>query len=167
MSEATRLEQAVQSDEREEFDVNALLTGYVEGYRMTYPSHHFSYVNEAGETLLLGSGDLFGQMLDKIIANALEFSPQGSMIAVQLSQRGPKHVLNIDNNGPALPKNMQGKLFDSMVSVRSEQATSEPHLGLGLHIAKVIAQFHNAEIQIENQHSESGQPIGVRVSLIF
>lgn len=167
MSEATRLEQAVQSDEREEFDVNALLTGYVEGYRMTYPSHHFSYVNEAGETLLLGSGDLFGQMLDKIIANALEFSPQDSMIAVQLCQRGSKHVLNIDNNGPALPKNMQGKLFDSMVSVRSEQATSEPHLGLGLHIAKVIAQFHNAEIQIENQHSESGQPIGVRVSLIF
>lgn len=167
MSEATRLEQAVQSDEREEFDVNALLSGYVEGYRMTYPSHHFSYSNETGETLLLGSGDLFGQMLDKIVANALEFSSHGSMIAVQLTQRGSKHVLNIDNKGPALPKHMQGKLFDSMVSVRPEHATSEPHLGLGLHIAKVIAQFHNAEIQIENQLSDSGQPIGVRVSLIF
>ncbi|GAC07290.1 ATP-binding protein [Paraglaciecola chathamensis] len=98
---------------------------------------------------------------------SIESSPQGSLISLQLTQHGAKHVLNIDNNGPALPKNMQGKLFDSMVSVRSEQATSEPHLGLGLHIAKVIAQFHNAEIQIENQHSESGQPIGVRVSMIF
>ncbi|MAD16871.1 MAG: proteobacterial dedicated sortase system histidine kinase [Alteromonadaceae bacterium] len=167
MSEATRLEQAVQSNEREEFTVNALLSGYVEGYRMTYASHKFAYANEAGDVLLLGSSDLFGQMLDKIIANALEFSPEHSLIVIKLRQYASKHLLTIENDGPPLPNDMEGKLFDSMVSVRPEHATSQPHLGLGLFIAKAIAQFHGGDIQIENRTLETGEHLGVRVSLLF
>lgn len=167
MSEATRLEQAIQTDEREVFDLSALLEGYVAGYRMTYPSHKFTFNNLSDDTRLSGSGDLFGQMLDKIIANALEFSPAKTAIAVTFEQVGNQHLLCIDNDGPPLPQDMQGKLFDSMVSVRGEQASTQPHLGLGLYIAKIIAQFHGADIHIENRQAETGKHLGVRVTLTF
>ena len=40
---------------------------------------------------------------------------------------------------------MEGRLFESMVSVRPGGAAAEPHLGLGLYIVRVIAQFHGGE----------------------
>ena len=167
MSEATRLEQAIQSSEREEFDITALLEGYVAGYRMTYSSHEFTFNNQHEGTMLSGSADLFGQMLDKIIANALEFSPTHTVIKVTFGQSGNHHLLTIDNDGPPLPHDMQDKLFDSMVSVRSEHGSTQPHLGLGLYMAKVIAQFHGADIQIENRLTADGEHLGVRVTLTF
>jgi signal transduction histidine kinase len=41
---------------------------------------------------------------------------------------------------------MQGRIFDSLVSVR-EQRGDRPHLGLGLHIARLIADAHGATIE--------------------
>ena len=41
-----------------------------------------------------------------------------------------------------LPAAMKERLFESMVSVRAERATHEPHLGLGLYIVRQIGEFH-------------------------
>jgi signal transduction histidine kinase len=51
---------------------------------------------------------------------------------------------------------MQGKLFDSMISVRPERTGGEPHLGLGLYVARLIAEFHGGAIRAENLSSGSG-----------
>ena len=40
---------------------------------------------------------------------------------------------------------MQDQLFDSMVSVRARGDGGEPHLGLGLYIVRVIAEFHGGQ----------------------
>ena len=37
MTEATRLEQSLGDDERQRFDVSAVVAGCVEGYRLAYP----------------------------------------------------------------------------------------------------------------------------------
>jgi len=61
---------------------------------------------------------------------------------------------------------MRGKLFESMVSVRGErrgEESVEPHLGLGLYIARLIAEFHGGEVQARNLPSGEG----VAVSATF
>ena len=64
-----------------------------------------------------------------------------------------------ENKGPLLPEEMRGKLFQSMVSVRGErrgETGAEPHLGLGLYIAQLIAEFHGGSISAENLASGGG-----------
>jgi len=46
-------------------------------------------------------------------------------------------------------------LFESMVSVRPEGA-NEPHLGLGLYMVRLIAQFHGGEARAANREDASG-----------
>ena len=49
---------------------------------------------------------------------------------------------------------MQGQLFDSMVSVREK--SGQVHLGLGLHIVRLIMDFHGGRVRAENLDDGSG-----------
>lgn len=161
MSEATRLEQAIQSSDKEAFDLQELLNGCTQGYRAVYPNHHFKLDTQGLTKRLEGSPELFAQMLDKIVANAVEFSPQDETIDIGLSSEGAQIKLRIANKGILLPDDMHQQLLDSMVSVRPHQQDDQTHLGLGLYIAKMIAEYHKAQISIQNQQDLSGVQVSV------
>jgi two-component system, OmpR family, sensor histidine kinase ChvG len=58
---------------------------------------------------------------------------------------------------------MEGQLFNSMVSVRQKKENNTPHLGLGLYIARMIAEFHHGYIKAANLEDEKG----VCFSMVF
>jgi len=71
----------------------------------------------------------------------------------------------VSNRGPRLPESMAGKLFDSMVSVRSGGGNGEPHLGLGLYIVRLIAEFHGGRAEALDREDGSGVVMRVRCPL--
>jgi dedicated sortase system histidine kinase len=158
MSEATRLEQGLASVERERFDLAAVVAGCVDGYRLAYPGRAFELALPSGPAFASGSPDLAAQLLDKLVANAVDFSSEGAPIRVTLSAAGGDAALEVTNQGAPLPEAMRGKLFDSMVSLRAghEGKSGEPHLGLGLYVARLIAEFHGGGIRAENLPSGGG-----------
>ncbi len=163
LSEATRLEQALQQAEKEALDLTHLVTGCVEGYRGAYSDKQFVLTHDGEPMMILAAPDLMVQMLDKLIANAVDFSLENTPINITLSYDPGQHIrLDISNQGPQLPADMQDKLFDSMVSVR-EQKTPSSHLGLGLFIVKLIVDYHEAKVNASNLDN----PQGVKFSLIF
>jgi len=99
-------------------------------------------------------------MLDKLVANAVEFAGGGA-VAVRLEPAGDDVQLSVSNDGPPLPDGMQGRLFDSMVSVRGAGDTGAPHLGLGLYIVRVIAEFHGGYAEATNKPDGSGVAVTV------
>jgi len=73
--------------------------------------------------------------------------------------------LSVENEGPLLPDAMGGRLFDSMVSVRGDQASDAPHLGLGLYIVRLIAEAHRGRAMAQNR--EDGRGVVVTVALPY
>jgi signal transduction histidine kinase len=110
-----------------------------------------------------GSPDLAAQMLDKLVENAADFSPPGSPVRLRLQARGRHAELAVENRGPPLPMEMRGRLFESMVSVREPRAGGAPHLGLGLYVARLIAEFHGGAIEAADTAARDG--VIVRVNL--
>jgi two-component system, OmpR family, sensor histidine kinase ChvG len=160
MSEATRLEQGLASVEREPFDLAAVVSGCVEGYRLAYPGQRFELELPAAEAIASGSPDLAAQLLDKVVANAVDFSRTGEPVRVSLVVVDETAELSVENQGPQLPEAMRGTLFESMMSVRAQRGrdgkSGEPHLGLGLYVARLIAEFHGGSVSAENLSSGSG-----------
>lgn len=163
MSEASRLEESLLQAEKSEFDLAALLDGCIQGYRLAYPEAQFDLHADAPAPID-GAPELLAQLMDKLIANAVEFSERGSSIQVNLEQRSGSLQISVANLGPTLPVDMQDRLFDSMVSVRTGHVQGQdPHLGLGLYIARLITEFHKGQIEIKNREDALGVVVRVRL----
>jgi dedicated sortase system histidine kinase len=156
MSEATRLEQGLASEARRRFDLAAVTRACVDGYRLAYPEREFELQAPAQVFAVDGSPDLFAQLLDKLVANAVDFGRPGTPIRIALARAGHAAQLTVTNAGAPIPDAVRGRLFESMISARAERADSEPHLGLGLYIARLIAEFHGGNIAAENLADGSG-----------
>jgi dedicated sortase system histidine kinase len=156
MSEATRLEEAIKRSEQESFLLNDVLQGCVDGFNMTHDAHHFSLENEMPRAKLLGSPELFAQMLDKVLTNAAEFTDHEHPVLVRVFEKDKRLALSISNRGRLLPENMQSQLLESMVSIRGVTDAESSHLGLGLFIANMIVQFHQGKLSINNLPDHTG-----------
>jgi two-component system, OmpR family, sensor histidine kinase ChvG len=141
-----------------------VLAGCVDGYRIAYPQASFALTLPDGEMPLSGAPELFAQMLDKLVANAVEFATRGA-IQIRLERAERSARLIVANEGPLLPPEIADRLFDSMVSIRSERAPAEPHLGLGLYIVRLVAEFHGGSAQASNRSDGSGVEVTVTLPL--
>lgn len=165
MSEATRLEQMLQSSEKERMDLARVINGCVEGYRLAYPGYTLSTDIE-GPVLIWGVPEYIAQLMDKLIANAVEFTYPNKPISVYCHAIRDQAVVRVSNFGPYLPEEMKGRLFDSMISVRSQEKQREPHLGIGLHIARLVTEFHQGQIRAENLKEAEGVAITLAIPLL-
>ena len=150
MTEASRLEQSLSAAGRERFDAAAVVRGCSEGYRLAYAPGAFEVTVPAEPVLAQGAPDLLAQMLDKLVENAVDFAAAGAAIRIALDSGEGGVLLRVENEGPPLPDAIRDSLFDSMVSLRSERSDGVPHLGLGLYIARLIAEFHGGTLGAEN-----------------
>lgn len=88
-------------------------------------------------------------LLDKLIENALDFSDPQEAVKITLAIQQQELVITIYNSGSYLPDN-PAYLFKKMVSIRENQE-EKIHLGLGLYLAQLIAEAHQANLSAQNK----------------
>jgi len=167
MSEATRLEQMLQTSEKEKIDLVEVITGCVEGYKLAYPESNFELDTPNYTIHVDGVPEYIAQLLDKLVANAVEFSYPDQPITVYCRALRDHAVIKVSNAGPFLPEEMKDRLFDSMISVRPQEKQRQPHLGMGLHIARLISDFHGGQIRAENRQDREGVTVTVVIPLFY
>lgn len=163
MTEATRLERMMRDAERERFDLRAVVTGCVEGYRIAYAMKRFELVVPEHAVMLTGVPDLIAQMLDKLVSNAVDFARGEPPIEVGLRLGVQDAVLTVRNVGPRLPEEIKERLFQSMASVRPATSGHEPHLGLGLYIVQLIVDFHHGKVTARDRLDVDGVEVIVQL----
>lgn len=161
MSEAARLEHSIQGADPQIFDLNQLVLATGDAYRAAWPAHEFVIEGLEKPVNVMGVQDLIVQMMDKLITNAVELGDSSQAIEIRLRPAGERCALSVTNRGSSLPRAMQGQLFESMVSIREKGEPVTPHLGLGLYIARLVADFHGAAITATNLETNRGVEIKV------
>lgn len=162
MSEAARLEDALIDEPFERFDLAALVDQYLRALRSTRPdgpaielrllpqsSPQSSPQSPTAPFSIAGSPDLVAQLLDKLLENALDFTPRDGRIRVSVERAAEYVRLVVDNDGPPIDAARAAQLFEPMVSHRAGHAADDDrlHLGLGLFIARLIVERHGGSIR--------------------
>jgi two-component system, OmpR family, sensor histidine kinase ChvG len=144
--DATSLRQALNQGFRENFDLAEALSLWLEhGWQPAFPGVEFIYRRPVGTLPLDGDPDRIRQMLDKLIENGVAFHTEGTPIELRLGKERDAIVLQVANQGPEIPAERQGQIFNSMVSIRTLK-DSKPHLGLGLYIVRTIVEHHRGTV---------------------
>ncbi|WP_231584029.1 PAS domain-containing sensor histidine kinase [Desulfovibrio sp. TomC] len=94
-------------------------------------------VEYAGDDLLLGP------MLQNLLVNALEASPDGGRVAVDV-QPGPQAIRLVVTNVGEVPPEIRSRMFDKYVTVGKRGGT-----GLGAYSAALAAKAHGGDIALD------------------
>jgi signal transduction histidine kinase len=119
------------------------------------------------------SGDLHGswdgarlaQMLSNLIANAIEHGTPGEPIRIRVRGRDVVATIEIENPGPPIPDAIKEVMLDPLrhLPLLERQVNRRAQgLGLGLFIARLIAEAHSGRIEIESKRKDRTK---VRVQL--
>jgi signal transduction histidine kinase len=100
-----------------------------------------------------GDAPRLAQVLVNLLANANKFAPQGSTIRIGGAVAGEAEAgdvaLWVEDEGPGLPEDPEGALFERFVRAPAALAEPEPGgVGLGLWIAKSIVERHGGRLEM-------------------
>jgi len=148
MGEASSLETMLAQSRLETTDLVALLGACAEGYRGAFAPRRFVVECEPRTASCPVVPEAIVQALDKLVSNAVDFAEPDTpvVLALRAAREGATGAaqweIAVRNQGPPLPATMRENLFDSMVSIREHRAGADAHLGLGLYLVRLVAEFH-------------------------
>jgi signal transduction histidine kinase len=83
---------------------------------------------------------------------------------VHLTRANTSYEIAVSNDGPPIPADLLGRLFESLFEHR-QGVDDRPHFGLGLYIVRLIAEFHGGQAVAANR-SDTGATFTVVLPLI-
>jgi signal transduction histidine kinase len=164
MGAATRVEEAISSAERISFDLVPVVKSAADSYRIGFPQRAFATELPEHPVPIEGAPDLIVQMLDKLVDNAVDFSPAGATITLRVRLEPHAAVVEVDNPGPPLSPDIRDRLFESLWQSRTTDSDNRPHFGLGLYIVRLIAEFHRGDARANSLPGDSGARFTIRLA---
>lgn len=92
--------------------------------------------------------DRFSRIIQNLANNALRYNPQGSLVTVSLSVQNNQAVIDFSDDGVGIPAYLADNIFKPFVRVDDSRNSKTGGSGLGLSIAKKIAEAHGGDLTL-------------------
>jgi len=89
------------------------------------------------------------QVLGNLIENAVKYSPEGGEVRVSAAAANGEVRIAVRDAGPGIPRDHQARIFEKFGRVDVPGA-SKPGTGLGLFIARSIAEAHGGSLDVSS-----------------
>jgi two-component system, OmpR family, sensor kinase len=110
----------------------------------------------AGEMPILADEGLLRRMLLNLLDNAIKYTPQRGAVTVSCSVAATEYALSVTDTGAGVPAELQGKIFERFFradKARSRAENDGGGAGLGLSIARWIAEEHHGRLELSRSDS--------------
>ncbi|MFO1351640.1 MAG: CHASE sensor domain-containing protein [Gammaproteobacteria bacterium] len=162
VSDASSLEASFYKEDKSRLDLSTLVERQVTDYRALYARTFTADCLPLVE--ILGREARIIQLLDKLIANAVDYSNAESSIVVAVTVQNGQALLSVANEGEPLPADKE-RMFELFVSMRDSKRKKADNLGLGLYVVRLIAQSHGGQAWAEDPVGHAGAVFKVTLPL--
>lgn len=97
---------------------------------------------------VLGQASMLQQLIRNLLDNALRHCPDGAQIQIRLWRRGRVACLAVLDDGPGIPQEQLGRVFDRFWRASPHRSTGGS--GLGLAIAARVSHLHGGRVRVES-----------------
>ncbi|MFY0583806.1 ATP-binding protein [Cystobacter fuscus] len=138
--------------QRTEMNVHDVLRQVVEELEVAHPGRKFE-LNVSGTGW--GTWDMgrIAQAASNLVGNAVQYSPEDSVVRVSACDEGPGVRVEVRNGGPPIPAERMPHIFDPFVR-GAEVSRARSGLGLGLYITHEIVKAHGGTLQVRSTEAE-------------
>jgi heavy metal sensor kinase len=98
-----------------------------------------------------GDGTLLRRMLLNLLQNAVVHTREGGVVAVELVPNGQQTMIRVRDEGSGIADTDRARIFDRFVQL--DAARHGAGAGLGLPIARWIADIHGGSLELEDSSS--------------
>ncbi|WP_426101589.1 two-component system sensor histidine kinase CreC [Massilia sp. TSP1-1-2] len=105
-------------------------------------------VLDAADIQVDGDALLLRQALGNLLDNAIDFSPEGGVIALRVEQRGDQAVISVSDQGTGIPEYARERLFERFYSLPRPGGAKST--GLGLPFVHEVIALHGGRITVAN-----------------
>ena len=102
------------------------------------------------DPVVAGDAFLLQRALANLVDNAIDFSPRGGRVTIEVVGHARSCDLVVRDPGPGIPEFAEGKVFEKFYSL-ARPATAKKSTGLGLSFVKEIADLHRGRATLKNQ----------------
>jgi len=125
--------------------------------------HHFTI--DSPDTLTCdGDQARIDQLLMNLVGNAVKYSPRGGEVAVRLAPLNGVAEIAISDQGIGVAAADVPRLGTAFTRGAGKAATFAG-MGIGLHVAKLVAEAHGGSLELESAGEEKGTTVRVRLPL--
>src|SRR5262249_11169029 len=96
------------------------------------------------------------QVLTNLVTNAIKYTPEQGQIKVRVEKRGDQVQISVKDNGLGLTRYELNRIFEIFHQARSSMARSPGGLGIGLSVAKSLAELHGGGVIAESNGPGTG-----------
>ncbi|SMF79192.1 sensor histidine kinase [Pseudobacteriovorax antillogorgiicola] len=100
---------------------------------------------------VMGSRKAMTHILDNLLQNALNYTPEGGSITVGLTQKTSQVVLTVEDTGIGISKRDQSRIFERFYRVDSARSRDDGGTGLGLAIVKHLVIQIQGTINVQSE----------------
>jgi signal transduction histidine kinase len=144
------------------FDLALSVRDTVERYvEATREEGRHRFVVEAPPTLVVSADQArIEQMLMNLIGNAVKYSPRGGEVRVELGKRDGEAEIVIRDQGIGIMPEDLARLGEPFAR-GTGKAASFAGMGIGLHVAKLMAQAHDGSLRLASEGEDRGTTVRV------
>jgi heavy metal sensor kinase len=96
---------------------------------------------------IYGDEELLRRMVMNLLDNGVRYSPDGGCVEVTITAEGDGVMLSVRDSGPGIPASARDRVFERFVRLETARPTSGA--GLGLPIARWIAEQHSGDLELD------------------
>ncbi|CAG0977986.1 two-component system, OmpR family, sensor kinase [Anaerolineales bacterium] len=113
------------------------------------------HLNDIDEVMVNGDRDRLKQVLLNLVANAIQYTPQGGDVFLSMSKIGDQARIIIRDTGPGIPAEDLPHIFDRFYRAeKSRTRSAVGGFGLGLSIVHWIVEHHGGQIKVESKEGK-------------
>jgi signal transduction histidine kinase len=103
-------------------------------------------------TTVRGDVERLRQVVGNLVDNAVKYSPEGAAVHVSVEQHAGTVSVVVADGGPGIAEEDQALIFEKFG--RASRGQTKPGTGLGLYIARAIAQAHGGSLDVRSAPDE-------------
>jgi heavy metal sensor kinase len=150
----TRADAGALALRRKEIDAARLVTQAVEDMRpLAEEKRQALSLSAAGPVPIQADEATLRLALVNLLDNAIKYTPTSGTIVVKLRVRDNETFIEVTDNGPGIPTEHAGRVFDRFYRVDQSRTGQAGGAGLGLAIAKWAVEANGGRIELENREA--------------